>query len=176
MRLSYGATPDAAITDPTHVPDPTGPALPPSERLNIAALAGLFRHTTNSYKFVYFLALLEQHRPRARIRDARHRQRPLRRRPITRHHHMDAMRARSRVAAAGASIQPAPSRVKRQRVGCGEERTASLDDAAVRCRSPHPGCDRVQHAAPCRGTGDLAYYALVSIQLPRICGASTQVI
>ena len=35
------------------------PPLPPATSLNIAALAGLFRHTTNSYKFVFFLALLE---------------------------------------------------------------------------------------------------------------------
>ena len=39
--------------------DQSAPTLPTSERLNIAALAGLFRHTTNSYKFVFFLALLE---------------------------------------------------------------------------------------------------------------------
>lgn len=35
------------------------PSLPAGDGLNIAALAGLFRHTTNSYKFVFFLALLE---------------------------------------------------------------------------------------------------------------------
>ncbi|NCA72133.1 MAG: hypothetical protein EOM91_19065 [Sphingobacteriia bacterium] len=35
------------------------PALPDAAGLNIAALAGLFRHTTNSYKFVFFLALLD---------------------------------------------------------------------------------------------------------------------
>lgn len=33
--------------------------LPEAEGLNIAALSGLFRNTTNSYKFVFFLALLE---------------------------------------------------------------------------------------------------------------------
>lgn len=39
-----------------------GPAevhLPAAEGLNIGALAGLFRHTTNSYKFVFFLAILD---------------------------------------------------------------------------------------------------------------------
>lgn len=35
------------------------PALPDAAGRNIAALAGLFRHTTNSYKFVFFLALLD---------------------------------------------------------------------------------------------------------------------
>ena len=35
------------------------PDLPGDAGLNIPALAGLFRHTTNSYKFVFFLALLE---------------------------------------------------------------------------------------------------------------------
>lgn len=34
-------------------------ALPPAPDLNIGALSGLFRHTTNSYKFVFFLALLD---------------------------------------------------------------------------------------------------------------------
>ena len=34
-------------------------ALPESDGLNIAALSGLFRNTTNSYKFVFFLSLLE---------------------------------------------------------------------------------------------------------------------
>jgi hypothetical protein len=33
--------------------------LPDGDGLNIAALVGLFRHTTNSYKFVFFLALLD---------------------------------------------------------------------------------------------------------------------
>lgn len=33
--------------------------LPAADGLNIGALAGLFRHTTNSYKFVFFLALLD---------------------------------------------------------------------------------------------------------------------
>ena len=33
--------------------------LPPAPDLNIGALSGLFRHTTNSYKFVFFLALLD---------------------------------------------------------------------------------------------------------------------
>lgn len=33
--------------------------LPGQEGLNIAALSGLFRNTTNSYKFVFFLSLLE---------------------------------------------------------------------------------------------------------------------
>jgi hypothetical protein len=33
--------------------------LPEAEGLNIGALSGLFRKTTNSYKFVFFLALLE---------------------------------------------------------------------------------------------------------------------
>ena len=36
-----------------------GYALPSAPDLNIGALAGLFRYTTNSYKFVFFLALLE---------------------------------------------------------------------------------------------------------------------
>jgi hypothetical protein len=35
------------------------PSLPAGDGLNIPALAGLFRHTTNSYKFVFFLALLD---------------------------------------------------------------------------------------------------------------------
>lgn len=34
------------------------PPLPAAAHLNIGALAALFRHTTNSYKFVFFLALL----------------------------------------------------------------------------------------------------------------------
>jgi hypothetical protein len=34
-------------------------SLPAADGLNISALAGLFRHTTNSYKFVFFLALLD---------------------------------------------------------------------------------------------------------------------
>ncbi|AHF03509.1 hypothetical protein MARPU_06255 [Marichromatium purpuratum 984] len=33
--------------------------LPPALDLNISALSALFRHTTNSYKFVFFLALLD---------------------------------------------------------------------------------------------------------------------
>lgn len=33
--------------------------LPPTTDLNIGALAGLFRNTTNSYKFVFFLSLLD---------------------------------------------------------------------------------------------------------------------
>jgi hypothetical protein len=33
--------------------------LPPSEFLNIAALARLFNHTTNSYKYLFFLSLLD---------------------------------------------------------------------------------------------------------------------
>jgi hypothetical protein len=33
--------------------------LPASDRLNIGAFAGLFQHTTNSYKFVFFLAILD---------------------------------------------------------------------------------------------------------------------
>lgn len=33
--------------------------LPGGDGLNIVALVGLFRHTTNSYKFVFFLALLD---------------------------------------------------------------------------------------------------------------------
>ncbi len=45
------------MADPTRL-SPT-PALPEADGLNIAALAGLFRHTTNSYKFVFFLALLD---------------------------------------------------------------------------------------------------------------------
>jgi hypothetical protein len=36
------------------------PSLPTGDGLNIAALAGLFRHTTNSYTFVFFLALLDR--------------------------------------------------------------------------------------------------------------------
>lgn len=33
--------------------------LPEAAHLNIGALAGLFRHTTNSYKFLFFIALLD---------------------------------------------------------------------------------------------------------------------
>ncbi|MBK1735563.1 hypothetical protein CKO15_09760 [Halorhodospira abdelmalekii] len=40
---------------PDHDPAP----LPEACGLNIAALAGLFRHTTNSYKFLFFLAILD---------------------------------------------------------------------------------------------------------------------
>jgi hypothetical protein len=36
------------------------PSLPEARGLNVGALAGLFRHTTNSYKFLFFLALLER--------------------------------------------------------------------------------------------------------------------
>jgi len=32
--------------------------LPPSSRLNISALSGLYRNTTNSYKYLFFLSLL----------------------------------------------------------------------------------------------------------------------
>ena len=32
--------------------------LPHSDELDIAALSGLFRHTTNSYKYLFFLSLL----------------------------------------------------------------------------------------------------------------------
>jgi len=39
---------------------PTDPILPPgADHLNIGALARLFRYTTNSYKFVFFIALLD---------------------------------------------------------------------------------------------------------------------
>ena len=34
------------------------PYLPDSDRLDIAALSGLFRHTTNSYKYLFFISLL----------------------------------------------------------------------------------------------------------------------
>jgi hypothetical protein len=34
-------------------------SLPPADHLNIGALTGLFRHTTNSYKFLFFVALLD---------------------------------------------------------------------------------------------------------------------
>ncbi len=34
------------------------PYLPDSDRLDISALSGLFRHTTNSYKYLFFLSLL----------------------------------------------------------------------------------------------------------------------
>jgi hypothetical protein len=44
-------TKDASSYPPADLPDDAG--------LNIGALAGLFRHTTNSYKFVFFLAVLE---------------------------------------------------------------------------------------------------------------------
>lgn len=40
-------------------PYPLTPGLPHQDGLNITALTGLFRHTTNSYKFVFFLALLD---------------------------------------------------------------------------------------------------------------------
>jgi len=33
--------------------------LPESKNLNISALSGLFRHTTNSYKYIFFLSILE---------------------------------------------------------------------------------------------------------------------
>jgi hypothetical protein len=33
--------------------------LPESRGLNIAALSGLFRHTTNSYKFIFFLSIID---------------------------------------------------------------------------------------------------------------------
>ncbi|TVR66004.1 MAG: hypothetical protein EA420_02165 [Candidatus Competibacteraceae bacterium] len=33
--------------------------LPAADHLNIGALAGLFRHTTNSYKYLFFIALLD---------------------------------------------------------------------------------------------------------------------
>ena len=32
--------------------------LPHSDQLDIATLSGLFRHTTNSYKYLFFLSLL----------------------------------------------------------------------------------------------------------------------
>ena len=35
------------------------PSLPPSQSLNIAALARLFNDTTNSYKYLFFLSLLD---------------------------------------------------------------------------------------------------------------------
>lgn len=36
-----------------------GIPLPEADSLNIRALTGLFRHTTNSYKYLFFIALLD---------------------------------------------------------------------------------------------------------------------